>query len=169
MSMIKSFEEFITEKENKDYEFIAKRSVALEKDFFRELRSHVEYWFLYDSLSKDYTLQAAEEEERACVAWAEDKQEDPQFQYKIKFAEVESLADIEKIEHVLCIIHIYELETMKIVKTMEVKISLKHLNSDFLYETLLKMKKRIITPPKNKEELKKFKKREKRRLGDNIY
>ena len=159
--------------EVKSKEYLPKLSSVVEKKFFRELRQHIEYWFMYDSLSFEYNLEDVEEETRAVVAWATDKTEDgiePKYSIKIKFAEVDTVGDIEKVEEVLLIIKIYDfVDTSNILKDTEMKITLENINSDFMKKTLKSMKKRILKAPENKEDIDDFKKKEERRLGDNTY
>lgn len=162
-----------TEDEVKSKEYLPRMSSVVEKKFFKELKSHIIYWLTYDSLSFEYILESAEEEKRAVVAWFTDRTEDgvdPKYSFKVKYAETETVGDIERVEEVLLIIKIYDFsDVSNLLKETEMKITLKNINSDFLRKTLKSMKKRILEVPKNQDDVDTFKQREERRLGDNNY
>ena len=161
------------EEETKSKEYLPKLSSVVEKKFFRELKQHIIYWLTYDSLSFDYMLESADEETRAVVGWFTDRTKDgvdPQYSFKVKYAEVDTVGDIEKVEEVLLIIKIYDfVDTSNLLKETEMKITLENINSDFLKKTLKSMKKRILVAPNNQDDIDTFKQREERRLGDNSY
>ena len=160
----------------KDEEFLPRLSSVVEKEFFRELKEHIIYWFEYDKRFIDFNLDSVEEETRAVVAWAFDTydeekgEKNPEYTYKIKYAEVDTVGDIEKVEEVLLIVSIYDyLESDKLIKKVEKRITLKKINAKYLKGIIDSLKKRILVVPSNEEDVEKFTNREERRLGDNMY
>jgi hypothetical protein len=163
----------LVEPEVKDKEFLPRLSSVVEKEFFKELKEHIIYWFEFDENFKVFELDSVEEETRAVVAWAFDsveEGEEPEYAYKIKYAETYTVGKIEKVEELLLIIHIYDYkDSSNLLKQTEMKITLKNVNALFLKKTIDSLKKRILTVPKSKKDVEKFQDREERRLGDNMY
>ncbi len=172
MKRIKNFETFINEAEeteDKDFAHLPRLRTVVDKEFFNELKQHVFYWFNYFSLNKKYEMESVEATDNEVTVWFSDKEKLPTYQYKVTFTVIEEKAMIEKVEEVNMLIWIYDFETQELVKQTEMKISLKYINAKALNNFVNKVKKRIIRTPKDGEDVKNFKKKEKRRLSDNIY
>lgn len=148
-------------KKNKQY--LKKSSVTAQKDFFSELRDFVVYWFKYEDVFSNYTLEDVDVEDKSVTCWFFDDK----YAYKVKYSYIVTKEDIEKVEVVMFNISIYD--DNKLMKKTEMKISTKNINSKFLNKTIKELKKRILTVPKNKEDIEKFNNRQERRLGDNMY
>lgn len=183
MKRIKSFEAFInedatagagtgtpsSEDEKKDFEHLPRLKTIVDKDFFGELKQHVFYWFNYDFLKKKYAMVSLEADENEVTVWFSDNVTLPLYQYKVTFNTIETNPIVDKVEEVRMLIWIYDYESQDLLKHTEMKIGLKYINSESFNKFVNKVKKRIIRTPKDGEDVQAFKKKEKRRLGDNIY
>ncbi len=171
MKLIKYFETFVNENEEaekKDFENLPRLKPVIDKEFFGELKEHVFYWLTYDFLNKKYTITELTNDENEVTVWFCDKDK-LELQYKVTFTTIEDNPLVEKVEEVKMLIWIYEYETQELLKHTEMKLVLKYLNCKSFDKFINQVKKRIIKTPQDGEDIEDFKKKEKRRLGDNIY
>lgn len=160
--------------ETKSMEHLPRLSTVVEKGFFKELKEHMHYWFSYDKrLKNEYEIESLEDETRAVVMWVFDRVdglgEVPDYAYKIKFSDVETLGDIEKVEEVLLIIKVYGFEDKKLLKETEMKITLENINAKFVKSKIDSLTKRILKAPTSEEDVEDFEDKEERRLQDGMY
>lgn len=167
MKHILKFYNYIKENEDK-IENPKRVSTVVFKKFFKELKEHVIWWFKNDILNKYYILDSVEIEKRSCVVWFCDKS-DGIYQYKLKYLETEPMNDLEKMENCLMILKIYIKDTQELIKETEERIPIKYLNADYLQKLIEKLKRRIVTNPKNDDEREDFITKQSRHLSDNIY
>jgi hypothetical protein len=172
MKRIKDFNTYINEAEtktkDKDFAHLPKLKLVVDKEFFAELKEHIFYWFTYDFLKEKYILDSLEKTEKEVVAWFYDNLDVPLYQYKVYYTPIENMPLVEKIEQVKMNISIYEYENQTLLKQTEMMVGIKYLNSESFNKFVNKVKKRIIRTPKNGEDIEDFKRKEKRRLSDNI-
>ena len=166
------------EDEVKDEETLPALSSVVEKKFFKELKKRIIYWFQNLEEFRNLTLDSVEEETRAVVAWAFDTYDEekgekhPQFSYKIKYGENLTAGDIENVEEVILYISVYAYEdSRETVADFEKKITLKKINGEYLISKIDTMKKRAgaLDTPQSEKDIEKFKNREERHLGDDVY
>lgn len=178
MRHILSFEKFVlneeetnTTDEKKDINHPERLTAVVEKDFFNELKTHINYWFNYETLKDKFILSSVECDENEATCWFCDRTEDnnPKYSYKLYFSTNEELHDIDKIDKVMLSITIYDYNEQTKLKGTEMEITLKHINDDFMSKMIEKVSKRIQEAPESEEDINKFKKRETRRLSDDIY
>ena len=170
MKRILKFENFINEEEKKDFGHLPRLKQVVDKEFFAELKQHIFYWVNYDFLNEKYELTSVEATPTEVTCWLSDKSKNPLHEYKITYAGIDGNdPKVEKIELVNMMIWIYEFETHELLTHTEMEVGLKYLNAESFNNFLNKVKKRIIKTPKDGEDIKNFKKKETRRLGDNIY
>lgn len=178
MKRIKYFETFVNEdaapsangqQNKKDFEHLPKLKTVVDKEFFIELKEHVFYWLTYDFLKQKYVITSLENDERSVTIWFSDNETIPKYEYKVTYTPHEISPLVEKIEEIKMSISIYETESQDLLKQTEMKIGLKYLNAESFNRFINKVKKRIIAIPKDGEDIETFKRKEKRRLGDNIY
>ena len=175
MKRIKLFEDFINEQEavpaekKKDFEHLPRLRDVVDKEFFAELKNHVFYWLNYQFLNKKFEMDSIDSNQNEITVWFSDKMKQPLYEYKATFTTVGDLGKVEKIEQVKLMIWIYEYETHELLTHTEMEIGLKYLSAVSFNNFIKKVKKRIIRTPRDGEDIENFKKKEKRRLGDNIY
>ena len=143
---------------------------VIDKEFFGELKEHIFYWFSYDFLKDKYVISTLENTENEVTVWFSDKGDKPFYEYKVIYTSIDNAEPLaENVQAVKMIISIYEQETSDLLKQTEMEVGLKYLNSKSFNNFINKVMKRIIKTPKDGEDIKDFKKKEERRLGDNIY
>lgn len=177
MKNILTFEQYsLNEEENnnvnndkKNFEHLPRLQDLVAKEFFSELKEHVFYWFNYEQLKDKYILEDLDFDDNEVTAWFTDNNEVPEFEYKTTFTNIETNPLIEKVEKVKMMIWIYNHDTQKLLKQTEMELGLKYINAEAFSKFINKVVKRIISIPKNQGEVDDFKKKEKRRLSDNIY
>ena len=169
MKRIKLFEEFLNEEEKKDFEHLPRLKPVIDKEFFAELKQHIFYWFNYQFLNKKYEMDTIDSTQNEVTVWFAEKAKSPLYEYKATFTTAGDIGKVEKIEKVKLMIWIYEYETHELLTHTEMEVGLRYLNAKSLNNFIKKVHKRIIRTPKDGEDIELFKKREKRRLGDNIY
>ncbi len=170
MKNIKDFNSFIKENNNSvDFKHLPKLKLVADKEFFSELKEHIFYWFSYDFLKEKYELDSLECSEKDTTVWFYDNIDSPLYQYKVLYTPIENLPIVEKVENIKMNISIYEYETQELLKQTDMMIGIKYINAKSFNKFLNKVKKRILKTPKNGEDIEDFKRKEKRRLSDNIY
>lgn len=179
MERILRFDEFINENENangdktsdkKDVSHLPRLNSVVDKQFFAELKEHISYWICFDSLKNKYSLTTLENTENEVTVWLSDIDNKPLYEYKVIYTTLEDDKVLtEKREDVKMIISIYDFESSELLKQTEQKVSIKYLNAKSFDNFLEIVKKRILKTPKNSDDIEDFKRKEKRRLGDNIY
>ena len=166
------------EEKVKDEETLPALSSVVEKKFFKELKKHIIYWFQNLEEFRNLTLDSIEEETRGVVAWAFDTYDEekgekhPKYSYKIKYGEVDTEGDIEKVKEVILYISVYAYEdSSETVADFEKKITLRFVNGKYLISKIDTMKKRAgaLDDPQSEEDIDKFNNREERHLGDDTY
>lgn len=177
--MLLSFQEFINEKllleeEEKKKDTTPKRMITVvSKDFFSELKEHVFYWFNYESDIKDkYVLTSLEATNDDVIVWFNDVDEILQYKVVYNYNKEVIPSDevvVDNIKDIKMIVSIYDFNTNDILKTMEMIVDIKLLNSKSFDNLCRKVKNRIILKPENQDDIDNFKKKETRILKDNIY
>jgi hypothetical protein len=175
MKRILRFGEFINENEKekekeKDVSHLPRLNSVVDKQFFAELKEHISYWICFDFLKDKYSLTTLENTENEVTVWFSDIDNKPLYEYKVIYTTLENdKVMIEKREDVKMIISIYDFETSELLKQTEQKVDIKYLNAKSFDNLLKIVKKRILKTPKNSDDIEDFRRKEKRRLGDNIY
>lgn len=140
-----------------------------DKEFFKELKEHVFYWFNYDFLKEKWSISSLENDIESVEVWFNDKDNKDPYEYKVLFKSIEKDPLVEKVEKVTMTISIYNNNDNSLLKQTDMEVGLEYINADSFNKFIEKTKKRIIKVPKSDEDVKDFKKKEVRRLGDNIY
>lgn len=173
---VKKYAEFILENENinldeKEENGIVKLPTlkrVIDKDFFAELKEHVEYWFKYDFLNKKYELVDTDLMDDELKITFEDKG-DSQLMYIVRYITNENLSITDKISKVKMMVTIYNHFDTKKLKESENEVDVEFLNAKSFNRLVNKVKDRIITIPQNSKDVDKFRDKEHRRLQDDVY
>lgn len=172
MKIITKFTDFILneeEKKKEDFKHLPRLKSVVDKEFFMELKSHIYYWFNFDSLKDEWILTSLENDENEVVVWFNDNKDEPTIEVKVLYTSIGDDPKVEKIETVKMMISIYDFNNQELLKETEMEVGLKYLNAKSFSNFIEKVQKRILKTPKDGDDIEDFKKKEKRRLGDNIY
>lgn len=178
---VKKYAEFILENENKDdtdekgIVKIPTLKTVVDKDFFNELKEHIEYWFKYDILSKIFVLIEIDKLDDEIKVTFQDKsgKKDPDYMYVVRYITSGNhdmdQTIVDKIERVKMIATIYRYDDNIKLKESVNMIDIEFLNAKSFNRIIEKVKNRIITAPTNNKDVDKFRDKERRRLQDDVY
>jgi hypothetical protein len=171
---VKSFSEFLFEKESSITKLPVLKRV-MDKDFFNELKEHIEYWFTYDFLKEKYEIVDIEKIDDEIKITFQDRvgKKDPDYMYVVRYitsgnaSETDTFA--EKIDKVKMMVTIYRYNDTKKIKESENEVDVKFLNAKSFNRLVNKVKDRIVFAPNNSQDVEDFNNKEQRRLQDDVY
>jgi hypothetical protein len=177
MKNIKSFKGFFinenieTKEEMKKPTFVEDSSIFLLKNLLRELKTNIVYWFNYGDIINLLTLVDIELYDSKLMIVALEKNEDgkPVLMWKIDFTESKIEGSLLQVKKLKMNLRVYSYDTNNLVKSLIINVPINYLNEDYLIKKINTVKKSIIQAPETTKDIKKFKRKETRRLKDNIY
>lgn len=181
---VKKYAEFILENENQvkdgkeDEKGIVKiptLKTVVDKDFFNELKEHIQYWFEYDILNKMYEMIEIDKLDDEIKVTFQDNvgKKEPDYLYVVRYItsgnhDMEQTV-VDKIEKVKMIATIYRYTDNTKLKEVTNLVDVEFLNAKSFNRIIEKVKNRIITAPTNNKDVEKFRDKERRRLQDDVY
>ncbi len=150
-----------------------RNSAVVLKEFFKELKSHLIYWFTYGDISKILKADTndIEQELRGLCCWAieVDDNSTEKYQWRIKFLEADQEGMVDRIKKVKMSLDVFDFNKEYLIKSKEIIIDVDKISEDFLIRKIKKVKSTIIKEPKNNKDIESFKKGERGDLTDDIY
>ncbi len=179
---VKKYAEFILENENIKDDIDEKGIVKLpvlktvvDKDFFNELKEHIQYWFAYDFLKDKYELIEINKLDDEIKITFQDKvgKKDPDYMYMVRYitsgnSDMDQTL-VDKIEKVKMMATIYRYSDNMKLKEVDNLVDVEFLNAKSFNRIIEKVKNRIIIAPTDKKDVEKFRDKERRRLQDDVY
>ena len=165
MQFFKKLAEF-EEESNKDEKHIKKQDIVIGRDFFRELRVKVKYWFKYGRMAKtqedhngssiSFEIQDIENTESDLTFWFKYLlKEQEQYVFKVCYRLGEPDADITQLTKIVAYFYCYDNEEFNIIKEMDQNIDVKEdIKEKVFLRTIKDIVKTIIEEPKDESDAK---------------